>query len=157
MIDKRINKSLLWFAFATLRLFVIIESSDLDSSLVSLAQNDNVGFVIARWIVDSPKQSISAIRETKANRLFLCESKCNYLLIRFCVINFLYLLDSRDLDCFGFFKASQWRKFYANYKAIAMTNQAHDSAYSFTISFNFSTTFTIAKVSNLQYSKSAVR
>ena len=31
--------------------------------------------------------------------LTLRESKCDYLLIQFWVIDFVYLLDSRDLDC----------------------------------------------------------
>ena len=45
-----------------------------------------------------PKQSTNATRESNANRL-LCENLKQNLLIRFWVIDFVFLLNSRDLDC----------------------------------------------------------
>ena len=51
------------------------------------------------------KQFTNATFESKANRL-LCANlrfkfNANYLLIRFWVIDFICLLNSRDLDCFA--------------------------------------------------------
>ena len=62
------------------------------------------------------KQSISATYESLENFLSYANLWLD-LLIHFSVIYFLYLLKSRDLDCFGLFT-----------KALAMTNKKSESA-----------------------------
>ena len=61
--------------------------------------------------------STNKTRESSVNPLILRESKCDNLLIRFSIIDFLYLLTTRVLDCHDLTSSS-----------LAMTSKGSESA-----------------------------
>ena len=86
-----------------------------------------VKIVIAKQIADSPKQFANKTRESNANHLLYMNLRLD-LLIRLWVIAQIYLLTTRDLDCFGDKSPRNDGKRRESAIRITMTNKPHPLA-----------------------------